>query len=41
MLQDEKIYPNPRLFSPERWISEGKNGLSVPPEKIAFGFGRR
>ncbi|KAK0500314.1 cytochrome P450 [Armillaria luteobubalina] len=40
MLHDEKDYPNPHVFDPERFISaEGKE--TQPEPTAAFGFGRR
>ncbi|KAK0193931.1 cytochrome P450 [Armillaria mellea] len=40
MLHDEKDYPNPHVFDPERFIST--EGKETQPEPIAaFGFGRR
>ncbi|PBK93541.1 cytochrome P450, partial [Armillaria gallica] len=40
MLHDEKDYPNPMEFDPDRFISQ--DGKEVQPEPtVAFGFGRR
>lgn len=42
MLHDEKEYPDPESFKPERYMNDGKahnNGLN--PAEIIFGFGRR
>ncbi len=40
MLHDEKDYPNPLVFDPERFMSaEGKEPQPYPI--AAFGFGRR
>ncbi|KAK0480064.1 cytochrome P450 [Armillaria novae-zelandiae] len=40
MFHDEKDYPNPHVFDPERFISA--EGKETQPEPIAaFGFGRR
>lgn len=42
MLNDEKAYPDPSTFKPERFIRDGKLDPSVQdPEVAAFGYGRR
>ena len=42
MLNDERDYPEPREFRPERYLRNGKPDHSVRnPMDIAFGFGRR
>jgi cytochrome P450 len=42
MMNDERDYPEPREFKPERFLSNGKLDSSVrDPMDIAFGFGRR
>ena len=42
MLNDERDYPEPREFRPERFLRNGKLDDSVrDPMDIAFGFGRR
>ena len=42
MLNDERDYPEPREFKPERFLKNGKLDSSVrDPMDIAFGFGRR
>ena len=42
MLNDERDYPEPREFKPERFLRNGKLDNSVrDPMDIAFGFGRR
>ena len=42
MLNDEREYPEPHEFKPERFLKNGKLDSSVTdPMEIAFGFGRR
>ena len=42
MLNDERDYPEPDEFKPERFLKNGKLDSSVrDPIDIAFGFGRR
>ena len=42
MLNDERDYPDPHEFKPERYLKNGKLDSSVrDPMDIAFGFGRR
>ncbi|KAJ7230278.1 cytochrome P450 [Mycena pura] len=42
ILHDEKMYPDPHSFKPERFLLDGKlNGAVRDPETAAFGFGRR
>jgi hypothetical protein len=42
MLNDERDYPEPHIFKPERFLKNGKLDSSVrDPVDIAFGFGRR
>jgi hypothetical protein len=42
MLNDERDYPEPREFKPERFLRNGELDKSVrDPMDIAFGFGRR
>ena len=42
MLNEERDYPEPRVFKPERFLKNGKLDSSVrDPFDIAFGFGRR
>ena len=42
MLNDERVYPEPHVFKPERFLKDGRLDSSVrDPMKIAFGFGRR
>jgi cytochrome P450 len=42
MLNDERDYPHPHEFKPERFLRHGQLDSSVrDPMDIAFGFGRR
>ncbi|KAF9457678.1 cytochrome P450 [Collybia nuda] len=42
MLHDEKIYPDPFTFNPDRFMKDGKlNPAIKDPAHAAFGFGRR
>ena len=43
MFNNERDYPEPREFRPERFLKDGKLDVSVvrDPMDIAFGFGRR
>jgi cytochrome P450 len=42
MLNDERDYPEPHIFKPERFLKNGKlDGSARDPLDIAFGFGRR
>ncbi|KAF9529950.1 cytochrome P450 [Crepidotus variabilis] len=45
ILHDESIYPEPFVFKPSRFGSNGKSGNSpdtqMDPTTVAFGFGRR
>ncbi|KAI8969795.1 cytochrome P450 [Trametes punicea] len=42
MARDEKAYPNPTEFRPERFLKDGALDPSIrDPQKYAFGFGRR
>ncbi|KAG5732706.1 O-methylsterigmatocystin oxidoreductase [Termitomyces sp. T112] len=42
MLRDERVYPDPLSFNPDRFIKDGKLNPNVrDPMHVAFGFGRR
>lgn len=45
MLQDEKVFPEPSQFKPERYLDDKGALRSLPrledPAVIGFGFGRR
>ena len=46
IFHDEKLYPTPFKFVPERWLDVDGNLLDIVraplhPNKVAFGFGRR
>ena len=42
MLNDERDYPQPQIFKPERFLKDRQLDSSVrDPMDIAFGFGRR
>jgi len=41
MLHDEKEYPEPFAFKPERWLLKEGQPEPLHPNKVAFGFGRR
>jgi cytochrome P450 len=42
MMNDERDYPAPHEFKPERFLKNGKLEPSVrDPMDITFGFGRR
>ncbi|KAJ7625703.1 cytochrome P450 [Roridomyces roridus] len=41
LLHDEKVYPDPHSFKPERWLLNGRLNPAVRDPEAAFGFGRR
>ncbi|KAI9902695.1 hypothetical protein N3K66_002047 [Trichothecium roseum] len=41
MAQDERMYANPRSFSPERFAPKSEGGSGEPLPVAHFGFGRR
>ena len=42
MLHDPDIFPDPLVFKPERWQSEGKGAEGVPEKYfVPFGKGTR
>ena len=43
MLHDEKLYPNPGVFDPTRWLTPDGRLMkkNVDPLDLSFGFGRR
>ncbi|KAJ3516113.1 hypothetical protein NLJ89_g1321 [Agrocybe chaxingu] len=42
MLNDEKVYPDPSTFNPDRFMRDGKLNLDVrDPAHACWGFGRR
>ncbi len=40
MLREEKYYPDPHAFKPERWIGHDRR-QEWHPYNVAFGFARR
>ncbi|KAF8212748.1 cytochrome P450 [Mycena galopus ATCC 62051] len=41
ILHDERLYPDPYAFKPERFLLDGKINPAVKNPEAAFGFGRR
>jgi len=41
MLHDPQIYPNPEVFSPERFLEKDGKPAQRNPRACNFGFGRR
>ena len=42
ILHDEKVYPEPETFNPDRFLEDGRlNRDILDPQDVAFGFGRR
>lgn len=43
MLHDEKMYPNPEVFDPTRWLTPDGQLVKMNPDPLdlSFGFGRR
>lgn len=43
ILHNDKMYPDPFTFQPERFLKDGKLNFDsvLDPELAAFGFGRR
>lgn len=39
--RDEKVYQNPHLFNPDRFIPKEQGGRGEPIPIAHFGFGRR
>ncbi|KAF8214432.1 cytochrome P450 [Mycena galopus ATCC 62051] len=41
ILHDERVYPDPHMFKPERFLLNGRLNPAVRDPEIAFGYGRR
>jgi cytochrome P450 len=41
MTHDERVYSNPDVFDPDRYVSKGEGGKGEPYPEGPFGFGRR
>lgn len=43
ILHDEKVYPEPEVFNPERYLKDGALNLEMTDPTLigAFGYGRR
>ncbi|KAJ7092872.1 cytochrome P450 [Mycena belliarum] len=41
MAHDPRVYPNPMLFNPERFLAKDGKKNELDPREIVFGFGRR
>lgn len=41
VMNDERMYPDPFTFNPDRFIAGGKLDPTVRDPEAAFGYGRR
>ena len=41
ILHDERVYPEPEAFRPERYLDNKLTDRTEDPSILAFGFGRR